>query len=193
MFNRNGGGSRGGFGDRKSSSGSFGHRDSGSRGGGNFGRRDSGDRGGRPEMHKAVCAECGNDCEVPFKPSGERPVLCSTCFGNKDAGAPRQSFSRDREPRDSSRDFPKPSFNSERHEHRERPADNFKEQFEALNTKLDKVIRALEQLSTVKSAPVKEAAKSEEIVKETKKVEVKKATEKPVKKAVAPKKKTSKK
>jgi CxxC-x17-CxxC domain-containing protein len=26
------------------------------------------------EMHKAVCAECGKDCEVPFKPSGDRPV-----------------------------------------------------------------------------------------------------------------------
>jgi hypothetical protein len=50
MFNRNGGGSRGGFGDRKSSGGGY----SGNRGGGNFGRRDSGDRGGRMEMHKAV-------------------------------------------------------------------------------------------------------------------------------------------
>ncbi|MFA6514236.1 MAG: CxxC-x17-CxxC domain-containing protein [Patescibacteria group bacterium] len=189
MFNRNGGGSRGGFGDRKSSGGGY----SGNRGGGNFGRRDSGDRGGRMEMHKAVCAECGNDCEVPFKPSGERPVLCSTCFGNKDAGAPRQSFSRDREPRDSSRDFPKPSFHSERHEHRERPVDNFKEQFEALNTKLDRVIRALEQLSTVKSAPTKETIKPEIIVKEAKKAEVKKAADKPVKKVATPKKKTSKK
>jgi CxxC-x17-CxxC domain-containing protein len=191
MFNRNGGGSRGGFGgDRRSSGGSRG----GERGG--FGRRDGGDRA-RPEMHKAVCAECGNDCEVPFKPSGERPVLCSACFGNKDAGAPRQSFSRDREPRDFSRDFPKPSFGSERHEHRERPTDNFKEQFEALNTKLDKVVRALEQLSAVKSAPVKETTKPEKIAKEVKKVEVKveakKVADKPVKKVAILKKKTSKK
>jgi len=39
-----------------------------------------GDRGER-EMHKAVCADCGNDCEVPFKPSGDKPVYCRECFG----------------------------------------------------------------------------------------------------------------
>jgi len=34
----------------------------------------------RPSMHKAVCNKCGKDCEVPFKPTGERPVFCSECF-----------------------------------------------------------------------------------------------------------------
>lgn len=34
----------------------------------------------RKEMFKAVCSECGNDCEVPFKPTGSKPVLCSACF-----------------------------------------------------------------------------------------------------------------
>ncbi|MDH5461313.1 MAG: DNA-directed RNA polymerase, partial [Candidatus Bathyarchaeota archaeon] len=24
-------------------------------------------------MHKAVCADCGQECEVPFKPDGSRP------------------------------------------------------------------------------------------------------------------------
>jgi CxxC-x17-CxxC domain-containing protein len=191
-FNRNGGGSRGGFGDRKPSGGGFGRREGGDRGG--FGRRDSGDRSfGRPEMHKAVCAECGNDCEVPFKPSGERPVLCSVCFGSKDAGAPRQSFSRDR---DSSRDFPKPSFHAERHP--EGRPDHSKEQFEALNAKLDKVINALERLSASKTASVKEVSPIKEITKievakKVEKVEPKKVAEKPAKKAAAPKKKTSKK
>jgi len=28
------------------------------------------------EMHKAVCAECGKECEVPFKPDQNRPVEC---------------------------------------------------------------------------------------------------------------------
>ena len=31
-------------------------------------------------LHKAVCADCKKDCEVPFKPSGERPVYCKECF-----------------------------------------------------------------------------------------------------------------
>ena len=36
--------------------------------------------GGRREMHPAVCAECGKDTEVPFRPTGERPVYCNDCF-----------------------------------------------------------------------------------------------------------------
>lgn len=35
---------------------------------------------GQREMHKAICADCGEECEVPFKPSGDRPVYCRECF-----------------------------------------------------------------------------------------------------------------
>jgi len=35
------------------------------------------------EMHKAVCAECGNECEVPFKPDQSRPVYCRECFSKR--------------------------------------------------------------------------------------------------------------
>ncbi|MDD5650491.1 MAG: DNA-directed RNA polymerase [Candidatus Nanoarchaeia archaeon] len=54
-------------------------------GGSNFGgggfRRSFGPR----EMHKAVCADCGKECEVPFKPSNDaegnpRPVYCRDCY-----------------------------------------------------------------------------------------------------------------
>ena len=37
---------------------------------------------GPREMHKAVCATCGAECEVPFEPRGDRPVYCSDCFAN---------------------------------------------------------------------------------------------------------------
>lgn len=39
-------------------------------------------RGGdeRREMFKATCAECGKPCEVPFRPTGDRPVYCKDCF-----------------------------------------------------------------------------------------------------------------
>ena len=48
--------------------------------GGNRGfRKDSGPR----EMHKAVCAECKQECEVPFKPSQDRPVFCKECYKKK--------------------------------------------------------------------------------------------------------------
>ena len=43
------------------------------------------DQGGAPEreMHKAVCAECKQECEVPFKPSEDRPVYCKDCYRAK--------------------------------------------------------------------------------------------------------------
>ncbi|MBI4565797.1 MAG: zinc-binding protein, partial [Planctomycetes bacterium] len=35
------------------------------------------------EMHPAVCAQCGKQTQVPFKPRGDRPVYCSDCFGGR--------------------------------------------------------------------------------------------------------------
>jgi len=35
------------------------------------------------EMHKAVCAECGEECEVPFKPDQSRPVYCRDCYAKR--------------------------------------------------------------------------------------------------------------
>lgn len=32
------------------------------------------------EMFDAVCARCGKDTQVPFHPTGARPVYCSDCF-----------------------------------------------------------------------------------------------------------------
>lgn len=60
------------------------------------------DRGGRDSrkptvMHQATCAECGKKCEVPFRPTGDRPVYCSSCFdiqggGNSGRSGDRKSF-----------------------------------------------------------------------------------------------------
>lgn len=47
----------------------------------NFNRNRRFDRRPR-EMHKAICAECGNECEVPFKPTEGKPVYCKECFMN---------------------------------------------------------------------------------------------------------------
>ena len=40
---------------------------------------DSGYRQQR-QMHPAVCASCGKDCQVPFLPTNGRPVYCSDCY-----------------------------------------------------------------------------------------------------------------
>jgi len=38
---------------------------------------------GPREMHKAICAECKKDCEVPFKPIAGKPVFCKECYAKK--------------------------------------------------------------------------------------------------------------
>lgn len=52
----------------------------------NFHRDSRDSRGGRDnrfdrdrvrQMHKAICSECGRECEVPFWPTGDRPIFCS--------------------------------------------------------------------------------------------------------------------
>ena len=35
------------------------------------------------QMYPVICAECGVETEVPFKPTGDRPVYCRTCFQNR--------------------------------------------------------------------------------------------------------------
>lgn len=38
---------------------------------------------GPKELHDAVCAECGQQTQVPFKPTDGRPVYCRNCFQGK--------------------------------------------------------------------------------------------------------------
>lgn len=46
------------------------------------GRGDRGDRGDRPQMHDAICDDCGRKCQVPFRPTGDKPIYCSDCFSD---------------------------------------------------------------------------------------------------------------
>ncbi len=53
--------------------------------GGDRGRRggSGGGFGGPREMHDAVCSECKQPCQVPFKPTEGKPVYCRDCFAKK--------------------------------------------------------------------------------------------------------------
>lgn len=116
------------------------------------GRRDS----RRPELHDAVCDECGNDCKVPFRPSGDKPIYCSDCFekkGGRDGGRPsrgggRRSFG-DRGPSRSSGGGAS-----------DQSITKLTESIKTLNIKLDKVISLLPSDSKKKEKPVKAKAKS---------------------------------
>src|SRR3989344_4494564 len=82
------GGGGGGF--RGRDSGSRG-RDFGGRGGdsGRFNRRSS-------EMHDATCSKCGKPCQVPFRPTGDKPVFCNDCFKKNEGSGSFNSRSNDR-------------------------------------------------------------------------------------------------
>jgi len=199
-FNRGNRENRGG--DRKFGRRPFGGDRGGHRGFG--GRRDS-DR----EMHKAVCSSCGISCEVPFKPTGDKPVFCNDCFKNKRSADP-QGF-RDGRNNNFGDRKQKPSFNNKGYEKRddEKENQNYKIQFEMLNAKLDKILEtlnpitskevkkpAVNKLKKIKSAPKKKAstatAKKPAVKKAiAKKAVVKKATtkKKAAVKKTAPKKK----
>lgn len=45
-------------------------------------------------MHKATCAGCGKICEVPFRPTGSKPVFCRDCFQNNGGSDVRRSEGR---------------------------------------------------------------------------------------------------
>ncbi len=194
------------------------------RGGGSRDRRDNNSE--RPEMHKAICADCGTSCEVPFKPSGNRPVLCSNCFKGKDDSIPRQSNGRDfARPRfqdkkmfratcsdcGKSCEVPfqpssgKPVYCSDCFGKDEkvksptvRPENNsYREQFDILNAKLDKILNALSpvlQKTKLEAPAKKEIIKIEEKTvtkkdsKSPKKLDKKAPSKKPVKKSTSKKK-----
>ena len=60
-------------------------------------RQDSGYR--ERTLYKVICADCNKECEVPFRPSGDRPVYCKECFSRRKNDS---SFKekRDNKPRD---------------------------------------------------------------------------------------------
>lgn len=50
-----------------------------------FGKSRGGDRSTDREqkMFKAICSDCRKSCDVPFKPSNDKPVFCRDCFSAK--------------------------------------------------------------------------------------------------------------
>ena len=118
-----------------------------------------GDRDKR--LYKATCSDCGKSCEVPFRPSGDKPVFCTDCFNKKrdpsdsrggsrdfsDRRAPRQEYSRPSDPRAPYK--PAPVTDSD-----------IKRALSEISMKLDRLISAMEKMSApiaiAKSIPTPE-------------------------------------
>ncbi len=157
-----------------------------------------GRREGRPEMHQTICSDCGKSCEVPFRPSGDKPVFCSDCFQKQGGSAPRGRDSRsfgDRNDRPRFNDKPSYRNNSSAN------TENYKAQFDQLNLKLDNILKVVSSLKSNISEGAKQEKKvafaKPNISQEVKelKISAKKvaalrpATKKVVKKTTASKKK----
>lgn len=141
------------------------------KGGKDFGRKKSwgqsfDNRGERPEMHRATCAECGESCEVPFRPTGSRPVFCDNCFKRNGGGGESRRPMFDDKP-----SYSKPFRGNDSSQG---SGDQYKEQFKALNAKLDLILKAI---SPIKISAT-EQAEEEVIEKEptTKKKSIKDKT-----------------
>jgi len=62
--------------DRRSGNDRYSRDDRGSR----YSRDDRGSRDNDREDTEVTCADCGNQCTVPFVPRSNKPVYCSDCF-----------------------------------------------------------------------------------------------------------------
>ncbi len=132
--------------------GSFnrGNRSGARQGGRDFGRRDF--RGDRGPMHKTICSKCGKECEVPFKPTGSKPVFCRDCF--KDNGGRFGEGTSGR-----------PNFDN-RNDDRNPQQPLNKDQFVTLHAKLDKILKIL--TPTTASTEIAQATHLPQIVQEEK-------------------------
>ncbi len=102
--------------------------------GGSGGGRDS----SRTELYRAICATCGKSCEVPFRPSGDRPVYCRDCFGgNKNAG-PARNYER---PRETAAPIPfRPPVVPAGNGGEDKRIEGIKMQIDLMNAKLDRLM-----------------------------------------------------
>jgi CxxC-x17-CxxC domain-containing protein len=119
--------------------------------------------GGPKEMFEATCAECGNSCQVPFRPNGRKPVFCNDCFKKEES------------PRKESRDFaPRNDFGGERQNVRPDQAFNdLKAELRMVNKNLERLISLLTQKPVEKMVEVEKPlseSKSKEKVSKKKKL-----------------------
>src|SRR3990167_672296 len=119
----------------------------------NNNRSFGGNNHGGKQMFQAVCNECKKSCEVPFRPSGDKPVYCKDCFNKKRGDGNNQ-------PQQQKRDFNnRPNFQSNNQtQQNQRPMSPQKDvsgQLAEINDKIDRLIDLMSKtIKTKKSAVV---------------------------------------
>lgn len=88
-------------------------------------------------MFEAVCDECGSSCKVPFAPRGDKPIYCSNCFGEKKGAGNKENG---------------------------QCQSQCIAQFEALNQKLDRILKLLDPEIILKVDEVSDLKPEEPVV-----------------------------
>lgn len=125
-----------------------------------FNRNEGGRDGEQKEMFDATCTSCGRACQVPFRPSGDRPIFCKDCFSKENdrrGEGPNDSRGRqDSAPRtsvirrdDSFSQRPAPQSHDPR-------IDDLKRDIAYAHSKLDKLVELVGAMAL--TAAVKKAA-----------------------------------
>lgn len=170
----------------------------------------------KPAMHKVICSECGKDCEVPFKPTGDKPVFCSDCFSRKRNAEPRRFGGKDSgrfnsgdrrmhkaicdncgkecevpfKPTSSKPIYCSQCFSEggrDKSSNQTSQTSQTSKQFETIDAKLDRILKMLNPSISVKED------KKKKVVKKTKTIKPKKTSKNKEKKAVSSKKTKAKK
>jgi len=136
------------------------------------------------DMFSATCSTCGKTCEVPFRPSPDKPVYCSACFGKKSQDMSRE-FRGDRQESSFSKRDARPSRDEKRaprEERNERTSDGHDELKRQLTSLEGKVNRILDMLNAQVHQEVTADAPIEVVKKEKKEKKAEVQKEVPVKK-----------
>lgn len=157
------------------------------------------DRERSRQMHKAICSECGKECAVPFRPTGDRPIFCSDCFGKQRGNMrfekPQRNY-REKPRFDDRRGYSavcnkcgdkcevpfkpsgeKPVYCKQCFGKSSNTAgqsiEQFKGQFEELNVKLDKILKLLTPVAAGAEVQIEKITKKTEEAKKDKSAFVK--------------------
>ena len=95
-------------------------------------------------MHSAVCDSCGTDCQVPFKPTGGKPIKCDACFSKDRPSSPGRDRGRSGDRRGDRRD----NRRDGRKTMGEGRSEHYDMEFQKINEKLDKILRKLTPVHT---------------------------------------------
>jgi len=169
-------------------------------GGGKPSFKRSGDRDGGPkEMFPATCSSCHKACEIPFRPSGDRPVYCRDCFGSQEGSASESRGRRD--DRGGESRFPRkeyaPSFAAPKAPMEDKRIDGLKRQLDDVSAKVDQILNILNSknaaIAVLEKSPKKksDAEETQEAVRNI--IADVKTAKKTAKKAIVIEKKVTKK